>query len=51
MVTFGAGLDRAGRPDPVTALPPLARHVRQGHLAHEHSVLVLLDVQVLQLLD
>lgn len=49
--TFGAGLDGAGGADLVAILPPLSTHVLQRHLTHEHGILVLLNVQVLQVLD
>ena len=50
VLTFCADLDGAGGPDLVAVLVPLSRHVDQRNLAHEHGILVLLDVNILQLL-
>ena len=46
-----ADLDGAGGLDPVSVPEPLPQDVLHRQLAHKHSVLVLLDVQVLQTLE
>lgn len=48
--TFPADLDGAGGSDLVTILVPVPCNLLLGDLTHEHGVLVLLDVKVLQIL-
>lgn len=49
-LTFSADLDGAGGPDLVAILVPLPSNLLQGDLAHENSVLVFLNVKILQIL-
>lgn len=49
-LTFSSNLDSAGGPDLVSIFVPFPSHILQRHLTHEHCILVLLDVKVLQFL-
>lgn len=50
-LTFSADLDGAGGSDLMAVLVPLPRNLLQRDLTHENSILVLLNVKVLQILD
>lgn len=50
-LTFSADLDGAGGSDLMAVLVPLPSNLLQRDLTHENSILVLLNVKVLQILD
>lgn len=50
-LTFSADLDGAGGSDLMAILVPLPGNLLQRDLTHENSILVLLNVKVLQILD
>lgn len=49
-LTFSADLDSAGGSDLLAILVPLPSNLLQRDLTHENSILVLLNVKVLQIL-
>lgn len=51
MMTFLPDPNGAGGFDPLAVFEPLSRDTFQRQLTHEHGILILLDVQILQTLD